>query len=145
MMTDFYQKPNDSWWLHVTGKGLKDRKIPVSDEMLIALARYRRSRGLSPFPFRGEHEPLLTVARTRMTEDGDIDDEQALRSERAVREVVQKCFDASYKTMSKDKSLGENAMTDAESLREATVHWLRHTSISVDIKQRDPHHVRIDA
>ena len=80
-----------------------------------------------------------------MTEDGDIDDDQALRSERAVREVVQKCFDASYKTMSKDKSLGKNATTDAESLREATVHWLRHTGISVDIKQRDPHHVRIDA
>ena len=34
---------------------------------------------------------------------------------------------------------------DAEELRVATVHWLRHTSISEDVKSRPREHVRDDA
>jgi hypothetical protein len=34
---------------------------------------------------------------------------------------------------------------EAESLQEATVHWLRHTGISEDFKHRPREHVRDDA
>ncbi len=34
---------------------------------------------------------------------------------------------------------------EAESLTEATVHWLRHTGISDDVKRRPREHVRDDA
>ena len=34
---------------------------------------------------------------------------------------------------------------EAESLRVATVHWLRHTGISEDVKTRPREHVRDDA
>ena len=34
---------------------------------------------------------------------------------------------------------------EAESLNEATVHWLRHTGISDDVKIRPREHVRDDA
>ena len=36
-------------------------------------------------------------------------------------------------------------MEEADSLGEATVHWLRHTGISDDVKHRPREHVRDDA
>lgn len=144
-MSDFYQKPDGTWWLFITGKGTKNREVPVSDELLRALTRYRKSRGLSPYPSTAESEPLLIVERLRLTEDGDIDPDQSLRSTRAVRQVVQQCFDKTYERMLKTNGSTDKSKSDAASLREATVHWLRHTGISEDVKERDIHHVREDA
>ncbi len=39
----------------------------------------------------------------------------------------------------------DNFKEEAESLIEATVHWLRHTGISDDVKHRPREHVRDDA
>jgi hypothetical protein len=36
-------------------------------------------------------------------------------------------------------------MEDADALMAATVHWLRHTGISEDVKHRPREHVRDDA
>ena len=61
-------------------------------------------------------------------------------STRQIRRLVQDCFDAAYEKMKAD-GLEE----DAADLRSATVHWLRHTGISEDVKFRPREHVRDDA
>jgi hypothetical protein len=54
--------------------------------------------------------------------------------------IVQGCFDIA------EKQLLETGLTEeADSLAAATVHWLRHTGISEDVKIRPREHVRDDA
>ena len=63
-----------------------------------------------------------------------------MTSERPIRHLVQDCFDqaADYLEANSDQE-------EANSLRMATVHWLRHTGISEDVKHRPREHVRDDA
>lgn len=129
-MGDFYQDQDKQWWFKTVGKGNKERSIVVSDEMLIALKRYRRSLGLSSLPFRGENTPLIP----KQIGHGPITDT------RHIRRLVQYCFDQAIERLTKDQLLDE-----AEQLKHATVHWLRHTGISEDVKTRPREHVRDDA
>ncbi|WP_226648303.1 hypothetical protein [Microbulbifer variabilis] len=54
--------------------------------------------------------------------------------------IVQYCFDAAHQRM-----VEESLREDAEDLKAATVHCLRHTGISEDVKYRPREHVRDDA
>ncbi|MEL6379296.1 MAG: site-specific integrase [Pseudomonadota bacterium] len=130
VMGDFRRDQDGHWWFHVTGKGNKDRTIVVSDAMLAALRHYRSTLGLSPLPAIGETIPLLTKNKGQ----GPI------ASTRQVRRIVQDCFDRAYARMKAD-----GMEDDAQDLRAATVHWLRHTGISEDVKIRPREHVRDDA
>ena len=130
VMGDFRKDHDQNWWFHVTGKGNKDRTIVVSHEMLEALKRYRRSMGMGALPSINDQHPLIQKSKGF----GPIE------STRHIRRIVQDCFDRAYERMKKD-GLGE----DAEDLRAATVHWLRHTGISEDVKIRPREHVRDDA
>ncbi|MDH5232933.1 MAG: site-specific integrase, partial [Gammaproteobacteria bacterium] len=64
----------------------------------------------------------------------------AICSTRQIRIIVQEAFDLAYQRMQND-GLEE----DAGDLLSATVHWLRHTGISEDVKIRPREHVRDDA
>lgn len=130
MMQDFRKDHDNNWWFHVLGKGNKNRIITVSDEMLLALKRYRASRKLPALPIPGEYEPLVTSFKGK----GPI------RSTRQIRNVVQYCFNQAFERM-KNHGLAD----DANELQAATVHWLRHTGISEDVKHRPREHVRDDA
>lgn len=130
VMGDFRKDSDKNWWFHVLGKGNKSREITVSDEMLNALRRYRGYLGLSPLPMAGERTPLIP----KLIGKGPV------TSTRQIRALLQLCFDKTYQNM-KDQGLGE----DAEELKVATVHWLRHTAISEDVKIRPREHVRDDA
>lgn len=126
-----FQKDHDhNWWFITVGKGNKERMITVSDAMLAALKRYRQHLNLSSLPFLGENTPLLSKNRG----GGPI------TSTRQIRMIVQRCFDAAILRMQAD-----NFLEDAEQLKAATVHWLRHTGISDDVKHRPREHVRDDA
>ncbi len=57
-----------------------------------------------------------------------------------MRDIVQRCFDNAVFRLNKD-----GMVNDAEGLQSATVHWLRHTGISDDVKRRPKEHVRDDA
>lgn len=129
-MGDFRKDADGNWWFHVIGKGNKSRVVAVCDEMLVALQRYRLSLGLSPMPSIGEKTPLVpkNLGKGPVT------------STRQIRTVVQSCFDKAYERMKAD-----NLAADSEELKLATVHWLRHTGISEDIKSRPREHVRDDA
>lgn len=130
IMGDFRADIDNNWWLQVTGKGNKVRLITVSDEMLFALKRYRTFLGLSPLPHIGETTPLIA----KIKGNGPVS------STRQIRFIVQECFDQAYQRMY-DQGLKEEALE----LKAATVHWLRHTGISEDVKHRPKEHVRDDA
>jgi len=129
-MDDFRKDCDNNWWFHVTGKGNKDRTVAVSNAMLRALKRYRRSLELSELPPKKDPAPLIIKTRGK----GPIS------STRHIRRIVQDCFDRAFDRMKKD-----GLADDALDLKEATVHWLRHTGISEDVQNRPREHVRDDA
>lgn len=129
-MGDFERDREGNWWFRTVGKGNKERIVSVSDSMLAALRRYRRSRGLSELPPPGDPTPLIHKNRGQ----------GGITSTRQIRGIVQQCFDRAIATMKE-----EGFTDDAEQLQAATVHWLRHTGISEDVKFRPREHVRDDA
>lgn len=129
-MNDFARDADDNWWFTTVGKGNKERQIAVSETMLKALKKWRKYLNLSPLPSPADDSPLLPKTKGV----GPI------KSGNYIRKVVQYCFDQAIEQLNKD-----NMAEEAETLIEATVHWLRHTGISDDVKTRPREHVRDDA
>lgn len=130
VMGDFRVDQDRNWWFHVVGKGNKSRIVTVSNSMLDALKRYRRHLGLPELPVPGEQSPLVKK----------IHGSGPVTSTRQIRNIVQQCFDQAYENLA---SQGQS--TEASELKAATVHWLRHTGISEDVKFRPREHVKEDA
>ncbi|MFY9178157.1 MAG: site-specific integrase [Venatoribacter sp.] len=130
VMGDFHQDSDKNWWLRVIGKGNKARMVTVSDEMLAALKRYRLHLGLPALPYVAEQTPLVPKIKGK----GPVS------STRQIRYLVQNCFDATFERM-REQGLED----EAQELKVATVHWLRHTGISEDVKFRPKEHVKEDA
>jgi site-specific recombinase XerD len=129
IMGDFYRDNEGLWWFKVIGKGNKLREIAVPDEMLNSLKRYRVYLNMPPLPIRDEQTPLLNNLKTN---NG--------LSTRQVRTIIQECFDLAANSL-----LSQGFDDQAHDLMAATVHWLRHTAISADVKHRPQDHVRDDA
>ncbi|MDF3055366.1 MAG: Phage integrase family protein [Gammaproteobacteria bacterium] len=132
LMNHFYQDSQERWWFKTVGKGNKLREIAVSDEMLEALQRYRKSQQLSSLPSPHEQTPLIS----KQLGQG------AISSTKLIYDLVQHCFD---KTVGNLRAKGR--IEAAANLEVATAHWLRHTGISDDINKRGRPlaHVRDDA
>ncbi len=128
-MSDFFQDKNKLWWFATVGKGNKYREVAVPDAMLSALTSYRCHLGMSPYPSPDDTRPLLG----KLKGHGPI-------GIRQLRKIVQHGFDLAITSLEKTDNLNE-----AESMRRATVHWLRHTAISNDVENRPKEHVRDDA
>jgi integrase len=129
-MNHFTKDSNGCWWFTTVGKGNKERQIAVSPAMLDSLKRWRCFLGLSPLPSVADNSPLIP----RIRGQGPMCDTAPLRR------IVQKCFDAGS-----EKLLRQNLLEEADGLTVATVHWLRHTGISEDVRIRPREHVREDA
>ena len=131
-MNDFHKDNDGNWWFKTVGKGNKARKIAVSPAMLDALKQYRTNYlNMSPYPLPDDKTPLISHINN---------DKKAIISERPIRRLVQCCFDQAADKLEKSGDKHE-----ANLLRTATVHWLRHTGISDDVKHRPREHVRDDA
>lgn len=130
LMNNFAKDSNGYWWFTTVGKGNKERQIAVSDEMLKSLIRWRTFLGLSPFPSPADNSPLIP----KIKGNGPMSDTAPLRR------LVQLCFDEAVYNLRRN-----NHQEEADSLESATVHWLRHTGISEDVKIRPREHVRDDA
>ena len=108
------------------------RQIAVSNDMLQALSRYRENYLQLPvLPDLDEKTPLIGHIK-----NPDV----PISSDYPIRRLVQQYFDMAF-----DQLQAEGREKDANRLRSATVHWLRHTGISDDIKSRPREHVRDDA
>jgi site-specific recombinase XerD len=129
-MGDFHRDADGLWWFLTVGKGNKERRISVSNAMLNALKEYRKSLGIALLPSPNEKTPLFTAQQTN----------QPLKTTRYIRVLVQACFDRAC-----ERLIADNQKEEADQLANATVHWLRHTGISDDVKIRPREHVRDDA
>lgn len=129
-MNDFAKDSNGHWWFTTVGKGNKERQIAVSHAMLDSLTRWRLFLGLTQLPSPADNSPLIPKIRGT----GPMSDTAP------IRRLVQVCFDLAAETLRMN-----NQREEADSLGAATVHWLRHTGISEDVKTRPREHVRDDA
>jgi site-specific recombinase XerD len=129
-MDDFHRDHDGLWWFTTVGKGNKERQIAVSDAMLAALKRWRKFLGLTALPSPADDSPLLPVHRGQ----------GPMSSTTHIRSIVQGCFDQAIQRL-----VAQEQPEEAEAMMDATVHWLRHTGISDDVKIRPREHVRDDA
>ena len=129
-MNDFKRDHDGNWWFTTVGKGNKERQIAVSHAMLAALKRWRNHLALPPLPLVSDQTPLILRIRGK----------GGVMSTNQIRNIVQACFDRASARME-----AEGFKDEVGSLRAATVHWLRHTGISDDVKRRPREHVRDDA
>lgn len=129
-MNDFAKDSNGYWWFTTVGKGNKERQIAVSEAMLDSLIRWRSVLGLTPLPSPADNSPLLPKIRG----NGPMSDTAP------IRRIIQHCFDLAAEELRRSGQADE-----ADNLAAATVHWLRHTGISEDVKIRPREHVRDDA
>lgn len=101
------------WWWEVTGKGQKTELIPINDAMLNALIRYRQFYNLPSLPQPDETNHLFMNLRgTKGVEANMI--------YRLVKKVFLDCA----------KTLEKNRPDFATKLKQASTHWMRHTSIT---------------
>lgn len=120
----------DRWWLEITGKGDKTRIVPATNELMVELARYRREKGLPPFPTHAENIPLLLPIGTQHR--------QMTRG--AVHALVKQVFSD---TASRLRLRGANFEPLATRVEAASAHWLRHTAGShMANRNLDLRHVR---
>ena len=101
------------WWWFVEGKGGKRAKVPVNDEMLDALMRYRRFLGLDDLPAEDDTSPIFrSIKGTNGVSDNMI--------HRLVKEIVKGAAD----------TLEAESPNNARKLRRASCHWFRHTAVT---------------
>lgn len=129
-MNDFAKDSNGYWWFTTVGKGNKERQVAVSDAMLESLMRWRSFLGLTPLPSPSDNSPLIP----KIKGTGPMSDTAP------IRRLVQLCFD-----LAAEELRLKGQVEAADNLASATVHWLRHTGISEDVKIRPREHVRDDA
>ncbi|OIQ72001.1 tyrosine recombinase XerD [mine drainage metagenome] len=105
----------DRWWLEITGKSDKTRLVPATNELMVELARYRREKGLVPYPIFGETTPLLLPIGTQ----------QRSLTRSAVHLIVKEVFERAADRLRKR---GLDFHSRAAELEMASAHWLRHTA-----------------
>ncbi len=110
---DSFVEHRGKWWWRVLGKGEKEALIPVNQEMVNALERYRTFLGLSAMPDPEEITPLVpNIGGTRGITANMV--------YRIVKDILQRAADA----------LEPTDPHKAQKLRRASTHWLRHTAVT---------------
>jgi integrase/recombinase XerD len=110
-MGAIYQE-DGRWWLDVTGKGAKPRRLPVAQKLLTAFEAYRVAYGLLPRTVRDDKTPLVLTSRGSLLR----------ATEGAVSQAVKGLLAAAARTADDrgDEDTGA-------ALRKASTHWLRHS------------------
>ncbi|MBK6616079.1 tyrosine-type recombinase/integrase [Ottowia sp.] len=125
-MSDFVQKDDGRWWLAVTGKGSKQREVPVPQVLLEELSTYRSwVRGA----FEGaESLPELPGGATDkqgMALICRVDGSPGRVSVRRIGMIVEGAVE---KTVDRLKAAGEDVR--AAMFERVSTHWLRHTGVT---------------
>lgn len=101
------------WWITITGKGKKTNQIPINDCFLKALIRYREFYELTGLPQENEHSGLFM----------DIVGKNSVSANMIYRLVKKTFLDCA-------KSLEKTNPDFSHTLKKASTHWMRHTSIT---------------
>lgn len=111
-----FREERGLWWWHVVGKGGKKAKVPVADDMLQALIRYRKYLGLTAVPRRDDNTPLLVSVKNGSP-----------ITARRLNQILKQIFSAAAEL------LPPEAEHKKEKLRAASAHWGRHTGITAKL------------
>lgn len=109
-----FSRQHGLWWWSIIGKGDKQAKLPVPDDMIQALMRYRCHLGLSAIPKPGETTPLLC----------SLEDPPRPITARRINQILKSIFEDAANQMPSEHA------DKAELLRKASAHWGRHTAIT---------------
>ena len=128
------------WWLEVTGKGTKVRLVPATNELMVELARYRRTLGLSALPREHEAAPLLLPVcwQAPPVSAHSVDWPKAM-TRASVHGIVKGVFDQTAQDL---LARGPEFESRSDRVRAASAHWLRHTRGSHLADDMDLRHVR---
>jgi len=102
-----------NWWLKVIGKGGVEGNVPISNELMADLTRYRLFQGLTATPSPTENTPLVLSIAGRT--------DQFLTAT-AIYLIVKEVFQRAAQAFADSDPAG------AATLLQASTHWLRHTS-----------------
>lgn len=140
-MGAFYQLTDPAttkrYWIFLvtaeTGKGAKERRVPVTRTLLASLMVYRQAFGLPALPAHGDNTPLLLSSRTKAVQIGakaikHVSDRRFFGAWRAIgtRQGL-------HKIVKERLALAQSALHNAgqadmaAELERASPHWLRHT------------------
>lgn len=111
-----FREERGRWWWHVVGKGGKKARVPVADDMLQALMRYRKHLGLSAVPKRGDTTPLLVSLKDRSP-----------ITARRLNQILKRIFAQAADLLPPESE------HKREKLRAASAHWGRHTGITAKL------------
>ena len=112
-MGNFIQR-EENWFLRVIGKGKKLREIPVPDDLLDALADFRKSAGLpSSEPKFREKTPLIPMQNLKQP-----------ISTRRIDQILKWAFNLGA------QQFDVKEPRRASKLRQASAHWLRHSYVT---------------
>lgn len=108
------------WWLNVIGKGNLDADVPLPTDALNLLIAYRESTGRPGWPEPGKTEPLVM----------DIYGKGRPVTAKAIHQILTHLFETAA------QSCGNPYQ--AETLRAASAHWLRHTAATHQLEAGIP-------
>lgn len=108
-----FRKINNRWWFFAHGKGDKIGKIPVNQQLLSAIMRFRNANKLSALPKQDEVRPLISM----------LDNNDKALSSRQISNLIKEiALKASLKFSDEPVVMNK--------LRRFSAHWLRHLSAS---------------
>lgn len=124
-----FRESRGNWWWYVMGKGDKKAKVPLPDDMVQALVRYRKHLGLPAVPSAKDTSPLLVSVR-----DGSP------ITARRLNQILKKLFSAAADLLPPESDHKQ------DKLRSASAHWGRHTGITARVDSgMDTRYVQKDA
>lgn len=130
---------NDSyiWVWDVLGKGEQSDMLPVSNTFISELMAFRTALSLPGLPIKGDPVPLIPSLQ-RLRSNG------TLPGDRLPRACHRSTLYRRVKALLREASTtAEAAGLDKAPFLEASVHWLRHTSLThIAIEEKDVRKVR---
>lgn len=111
-MADFVYKRHE-WWFKVVGKGDKHGEIPVTNELLSALMRYRKAMKLPEYPTSTETELAVIFSKY-----GNL---QPITDSMLYKIIKTVCGNLALELKSTDPA-------SSFVIGKVSTHWLRHTS-----------------
>jgi integrase len=138
------------WMLDVIGKGMRQREVPVPDPVMDMIRDYLRRRGLREDPAHPANRGAALIGRIDdapervpgLTEPFDpLEGITAGTLYEQLKVFFGQCADR----------LSRTSMADADRLRQASTHWLRHThgshaiaaGVPIDVVQNNLGHASV--
>lgn len=123
-------------WIQVTGKGDKEREVPLTDQVLDELKLYRNTCGLSDFPVRWEGKPLVLPLSSVLKRRMEAAEKHRQAGEQDVHIGVTRSLVHSIIKQVFEETANRIALNDADrtnaaiKLQKASAHWMRHSCAS---------------